>query len=1270
MASSFAELLAQRGGSTSTGEGGDEIFKQLREVERLKERARDIGVEEELLTPRESLFSKVLNTIDKPKQIVQGVLDSALVRQDLAEIGLLGAARRGLDERINAFDILRRETDLSPVARGVIGFGAEVLSDPLTYLTFGTSRLAKAGGGALTAKGSSRLASVTDDILRRAAAEGGDSALFTSFTTASKKADDVFRAGREYMRLAKKGEGAIDSLQASKLANLRSTFDGFLNIEELPDLFAKQQISAGINLPFLGHFQKPTAQVIKKGGADAFDATAAALAKKHGIRAKILPTIGKVVKPGKLNIGTVEISDDIVDGYNSFKAIASENLDALGKQVDEAIAFAKETPGLRSIGTAADISKTLVGGVRKAYVKAFMQNGLGQESRGLQSHLANEVGGAAAVGAGTLARTFDGIADDATDGLKWVTDPANAELLTRAGRSIDGMFGESISELAGNLGQDGSEKLLKYIENVRRDPNFPLPDPDMWRGLEDSFIAKLTRYANDPATDKLEQEVVRRTISAFDELRRRELFHGIDTGLVESYIPHMYTNLDEVGRGSKISGGVKAGKQVGKPASFQITRKYNTLDDALSAGLQANTHVGELLLSRAMKSHVAIAKKQYAQSMAVLHGLPADKVREMWEVARHNPDSTEAQILLKNNLPTNIIREPEAILDLIRRDTQNFTEKLMREGALEELDAATGAFRIAKGTKAGLTDVIKDPDIRAVLQRVGEISPELKHNITRKLIENQQATLSQLETIFGRTDAPRSAFGEMGARLLKDANGKEYYVPDAVGQAMDEVLARKDLLREMFKGSELGEKFVDAVDGVTSTFKRWVTLPWPAYWSQNTIGDNLLRVADGGIMALDPNLGVRTIGLMNDQMSVRLANGALLDGKSFKEILQKHSIALRAKDTIDVLEATGKMDLDKLAKQQRGFLKNLKNVDITPALDSAADQMKNLFENYYRAQHVLHHLERGSSVAEAVTGAQKALINYRDLTDVERSLFRRFFYFYGWIQGSTRNTLHNLFTRPGALQAQLKSAQSLAEFFSDPNAAPSVEEFDKRTLQSLTEAEQVAFSLGRDAEGQRIVGRGFGLPLNTPLAQFSVEVPRNLSVSEIIGAAADSTTRTLQKQFAAANPLISGAAELVTGRNLFFDRPWDEAFLRKVPSMAAIAERIGGSKYTEVPASLVDDFTREWLGGVEDGKGNLVVDPGKFWVLTHIIPGVSRLISQARAFSDTRLTDSQSLLKTLSGVRVETADPERNFLFAQEEDLRKTLKRRSETLRKQQGISL
>lgn len=1206
--------------------------KVLGEVNRLKQRATDVGIDEALLEPRDSLFGTILNTIDKPKQVVQGVLDATFLRGDIGEIGLLGAAERGLDERINAFDILRRETDLNPIARGVLGFGAELLTDPLNFITLGAGTAAKAGGRALTKTG----VAVKDDIVRNLTTSVDD------LTDAHKVADDWFRAFGDVEDARKTLATSSDPVLLGKAQQTLDTQAKFVSdgleeyglssdlFESTEALFEKPKIKLSTSLPFLGHF------------TDDFDSGIASVKRikeddstfKSLIRGAY-EGAGKVLKPGKIDIADIDISDDFIDSYNKAKSWAGEAAENVEAYFDEVLKAGQEIPGLRTASKLTASGKEAAKEFKKLLGKAFSRRAVfGKQGAITTDDFINDKAIAPLKSTNDTMELFDGVGGRTIDEIIGASEEV-VEKRKLAGQLVDRVMESTIDDVVKEFSPAERDEFIGYLSQIRKDPKATFKNMPRFENLDTTITGRLRDTLKDETIDPEVREFMSRAVEGFERLAKEETELGIRSNLIESYIPHRYTNLE---KGANTT--TKQAFGYGPPkADFQLQRKYSTVDEAFKeSGYLANTDIVKLFQDRAQASYVAKAKKRYMNRMLVQQGIPADVMRNLFKEAKADPNGPAAKALARHNLTLpRVLGDEDAITQL-----KNFA----RVGDKEAISS--------------------NPVLNELVEKSGVGMDELLQNYNSVVAKIEDDLLLK-KGGFKDADIPRLTFGEL-ATPLKAENGELYYLPTDIAKGIDEVVAQKDIVREFLGGSKAGEMVLNSMDGITNAFKKVTTLPWPAYWSQNLFGDAFFRAADGGLHAIEPGTMGKTLGLLRGTHSITLKNGTTLDPATFKKVLVDGGIYHGYDEAIDVLRSASDLDIDKHIKRTKGVLKNLKlgkKGEFNPliAAEAASQNMRNTFENFFRANHVLHHIERGDSFTDAVRGANDAMINYRNLTEIERSVFRRFYMFYGWIGGSTKRTITNLFTQPGALQQQLKGAQATAEFFSSPDAAPSPDEFDMKTLRSLVSEEQVAFALGKDKDGKPIIGRGFGLPLNTALQQFSVQLPRNMQISEIMDSFSDSIERTAQKQFASANPVIKAAAERITGRNLYFDQPLNTRFLRRLPQLQEAAKKLGVYEYTKVPVDAVDDVTKNFLDGVPDGQGNLVVDPGKMWVLVNVIPGLGRAISTARTISDPDLPLSAGLLKTFTGVRVEDSDPTRSRLYDEKRDLQDLLRSKDVDLR-------
>lgn len=1219
---------------------------QLNRIDTLKNQILNAGLSPNVTEPRESLFLKSLNIIDKPKQVVLGVADSIFGRRDITDVGILGAASRGLDERINMFDVLRREGLESPAARAILGFTGEILLDPLTLLTGGTKGAITAGGKALTKAGAARKTELltkfspggqftrhSDALVDDAFGAAGD------FQTTFKKFKETKRVGTRRKDIAGKDIADVKDVLATELADIQrrmaplTELPGF-DLTKVDDLFKKKSVRLELNLPFIGALQGKKAQPLQ-GGAGA-------------IRNALI-LADNVIRPGKLfatkelefaKVGEalrdLALTPEIETTLKSVSAAANKGLGALKETLESASKVPWLGAPVRGTAAVTGVVKRGTELGATGFKKIFLQRMVtGKKFDDARRSRISQRAGARQVAQDEVRKLY-GDHLETEEGIG---------LLSEVMKDIDTLAFDSLNKLNEVPEFATAQKeVLEQINKAMRGDEIDVTTLNGLAGLETEFRENLQRYLQLPNRSEEQKDLVLRTINYFDGLAKEEARNGVQSGFLQSYIPHIYENFKKVG-----NRGIQ-----GDPIPFK-ERKFNTLSDAFKKkGLVPNLDLATAAANRRRKGLEAVADKKYFQRVVMEHGMPKAQYNKLAKLASAG-DGEAIEFLKREKLPL-----PSFLTD---DQLKKGRELVADQDTLTSDILAMKAETIANSEKtAQVINHINADGFASVLQDT------TAQNVVRNGMADFHDTVGNISRRGGKTPVdslhPETLFNE-AASVTKDLDGKEFILPTPIANGFDETMQARDFIKTAFGGSELGRAMLDSSDAALDFLKKTVTIPFPAYWVRNLVGDQFFRLADGGLNAISPGVYAETAGLLEKggkSRSVTLGSGQILDGPTFQKILRENGIQFDNKEFLEIMKDTGKLNIKKLIQKEQGILKTAKSGDIGATFDVASQKLRDKFENFFRANHLLHRLKGGDSVRDAVRLTGDALIDYRDLSGTEQALFRRMFFFYGWMSKATKKTITSLFTSPGDLQVQLKSARGLAEFFADDNAAPSVDEFDRKTLNSLTALEQVAFPIGRDKEGKPITGRGFGLPLNTLLENFSVFAPREMSLSELSEVAQDSTTRTLQKLTAGTNPILKTIAEQLTGRNLFFDKPLDSKFLRRLPSFESAAKKLAGTPFDVIPpevAEALDAPTRAFLKAVPDGQGNLIADPGRYYLMVNVIPAIARANSTARNLFDEDIPFMQSLLTTFSGVRVEKQDFERSLAFEQEKALRDIIVKRN-----------
>lgn len=784
--------------------------------------------------------------------------------------------------------------------------------------------------------------------------------------------------------------------------------------------------------------------------------------------------------------------------------------------------------------------------------------------------------------------------------------------------ALDAQAFDSIKDAAT---KGGNEDILNIINKLKAGADVSESDMMAFKALstqsgsEQVFRERLNNLLASNIDPKVKEGLIK-TVKAMDDIAAEEAQLGIKHGFIDYYVPHRYKRLGELETSTSSN------------KSFIKGRKYSTIGEAFEqSGKVADTDLAALLQSRIQKSLELQAQRRFAQRVMIEESLPKDLMVQVYREAQQIPGGEASKLLKRYGINLKPI-DPE----------------LMKDGAYNAIRQ-----RIYRGVG------LKDPQASEL---AAKSTAEFQAKVNEELWSSGKKPLDNM--------IPQEALGELGDAVKLPGSSDEFFLPKPVADAFKETIANKDILKDALKGSSFGKATLNMLDSASSFFRRWVTLPWPGYWAQNFFGDRFNQ-AMAGIQAYDPGIFARTHSVLNGKSAVKTPSGQLINKSGLDNIIKQFGVNYSVNDYLGTVESLGKMNIDSFLAQKNTLLDNVtkaKNAaNRIAARNQVADKFQKTFDGFFRVSHVVHRLEKGDSVADAVRGAQDLYFNYRDMSDVEKSLFRRFYMFYGYLSKATKRSVNSLMTAPGNITQQLHGTRALAEFFSSPDASPSVDQIENKLLSSATRSEQLSHYVGRSEDGKPIYARGFAAPINAVLQQFTAYAPRNLSVDELIDSTGDSFRRTIQKQFATSNPIINSIAQVVSGKNLYFDKPLDSAFLRKLPSLNSAVERLAGIPYDKLPVDL-DAPVKAFLNAVPDGKGRLIADQGRMWVLMNLVPGLSRLVSTAGSITNTDTPTKLGLFRALTGVNIEDTDPSRTFISSRLDELKDFAKSNSLSQRK------
>ena len=657
-----------------------------------------------------------------------------------------------------------------------------------------------------------------------------------------------------------------------------------------------------------------------------------------------------------------------------------------------------------------------------------------------------------------------------------------------------------------------------------------------------------------------------------------------------------------------------------KSHTSSAKRTYTSIDKAFdNSGYIADLNLNNLVESRARASYILRGRQRFAQRMIIENGIELPMLKKLHAEAIQDPQGAAAQLLRREEF-----------------GIPNFTpEQLAMIG-----DARDVPIQMRKDY------------VRFLEQFNAQVDPAFYASGVRP------ATYGLPKVLQGEMGDPIKPLGKPGEPII---------VPHAIANLYRETVTARDHFRQLFPG-EAGQRIVNGMDTLTKWSKTLVTKPWPAYWATQVVGNGFMAAMDG-LHNMKPGMWKRTYDVVYKKGGITGPNGVVYDNATLKHAFKQLGITNSADDMLGTFDSLAKMDVSKLKAYESGVGALLKDGEYKLALRRAQEKFDFAFDGFFRMNHFLHRLEVGDLPQTAIEATHKAFLNYRDMTPVERSYFKRFFMFYGFTSQTTKQQLSQLLYEPAKIGMQLKLTRAFAESMSDPDALPTADEIDYRLLESLSQQEQLSAPVGRDADGQMVQARIAGAPVNTLLQSLSYQKPRVMTMGELIDSHLDSGVRTGQKILAQSNPAIAGALSLISGKNIYFDKPISEKFLRRLPDWEELAEKLAPyPDISRIPAGLLNAAQEKWLGAVPDGTGQyMIADPKAYVMMTMVAPALGRAAGFFNTLANDKLTGTQKVMRNFGGMRVEDNDPSRFYIYDLKRELKqfhldKSIKERLEAL--------
>lgn len=414
-------------------------------------------------------------------------------------------------------------------------------------------------------------------------------------------------------------------------------------------------------------------------------------------------------------------------------------------------------------------------------------------------------------------------------------------------------------------------------------------------------------------------------------------------------------------------------------------------------------------------------------------------------------------------------------------------------------------------------------------------------------------------------------------------------------------------------------------DYVTGLFKGYVTSIFPGFHVRNMTSNQFQNFLKIGVDVVNPVIQTRATQIVlgrNLDKVITTKTGKRITLGEIRERILKESDILdsgafgRTEQFIEEAQKTTNLSkFNPLSRNNVAFQAGRK-------FGSAAEAQAKLVS-------VISAVIEGKSVKEGVKQAEDALFNYSKLTEFERSVMRRLIPFYTFARKNAEFQIKTLATNPGRVATELKAINGIGEAIGEPVTEEDIQGLPSYVLQSLG-----IKGAGTNKFGQPQFFSGLGLPIEEFLGRFSGD-------KGIIA-------NTIGNLMAQANPVIKFPAERATGVDFFRERP-----ITEITNGADLKVVIDGLE--KASPKLAEEFKKlvQWAeipgkavyanGKVVDRETKYTANPFVLHFMRNLF--TSRIQSTIGFVSGDDQTNMMKALRFFTGVRGWSIDTEQQKFY-------------------------
>lgn len=1241
------------------------------------ERTRDLFEMQGETMPEASpgLLSQAESVIDAAGAFTRGALFKAFGVDGFQDKSFLDAALANTGkEKLYTADALARSGILAgddlptSIARGAVGFVGDVVLDPLSWVSLGGTAGAKIAGKALSTEGAERLALMTEKGFAKKAAKVKE--FISNQASNAIDIDEIRKLEQEIGRgILINPSTPIEELRSDLLQSARSA----------AEVEASQDIGSSIEL--VDRIRDVKSKSSKLDKADQNLILDPLIQKENQLKAKIglgeyddlskmfeKPQIRYTSPLAGLLDGTPFENIPIVSTRNGKIPIVSEASGELYDLLSGPLYNARNKitdgtdAGLKALEDMGGFPAAIASGIRLAgkapkLLSRTLKAGSAKKANDIEQHSVARI---------VAKQVEDSRMDIRTANMKSLAEEAAQKNPTYTFDFVDKDLTRRM-ELALTKVEDANASVRLKGERIAASK---ISFEDIVEKTRSDYEAVHTGMGDEAA--KLMQEAKK----DFDYMKSVEMSEDLLGKSIENYVPMAMLK----------KGGGQADSETYRKAAALFSRNnpdpsmerfFATSVEAVASGLEPDRSFFGRWKARGIAHKYALEEKNFATRLSHEYSLPQAtrlaignivagenqlKAKEVLNIVRKwdfDNSAALAKTTSKVTNKTNFV-SPNDVGDL-----KTFVE------AEKELNASLVHPRTGKPITYDQYDLLRQVHLneKAYVGGIEDFSysqfQKTKNDMGLTFSAREDELIKKIDDLVqsARTSQPgragESAITRIGSDLIPDNLRKSILknlpsevdrqffggvLPRGVVQMVVESKDQKDIVKEAInrvRDPEIKKALgsaLDSYDGWLRMLRMWVTMPWAAYHARNLFSAQVMGIQEASVLGESFNLLklARNNKLRHGEGFITQANGIKVSGKQLIKEAKMYGLLNESPNAaVDVINA------------QAGIFGRFSEKKGLKQVDTGVKNITNLVENYGREQLFFTLREKGMNAQDAAIRTNEIMVNYaRGKTPFERDVLNRIMFFYSFARANTANQVISLFTKPGAITAQMYGSEAIRQILLDPEATPLPPGLEEQ-INTSRGTEGFGGFVGRsDATGNPLIMTGTGMPIEDVARMMRLKAPKSLMPQDLLDAGVESFQETGKTLLSQTNPMINQVVQLVTGKNYFFDREITDKSMRK---MALISEDLGKINGMDVIPKEVfqglNEATRFFLKGVDNGDGTITASPTRLAVASLLIPGFERYRSTANALAKDGTDNKTKLLRATTGIKVNEIDPERSLIF-------------------------